>query len=223
MSVRKDPSSVRIRDVLLEMRRCRMGLIQTADQLRFSYLAVIEGAKCIMGDAAPQASLSLLGESWNELSNEDEDYPEFTPPPPPPPPPPRPDKDSHHDTILPPSSAEYNEIITQSVCSLGSQPDSELRRRNVGDPQPPTETAAPPEGGVVETQEEHVSRDAAPPRPEHPAENPETPVAAAAAAVGADPDPGAKSPGSWSPVVVNVCLCTAFALSAYVCYRACYH
>lgn len=36
------------------MRRFRMGLIQTADQLRFSYLAVIEGAKCIMGDASIQ-------------------------------------------------------------------------------------------------------------------------------------------------------------------------
>lgn len=36
------------------MRRYRMGLIQTADQLRFSYLAVIEGAKYIMGDTSVQ-------------------------------------------------------------------------------------------------------------------------------------------------------------------------
>jgi len=57
MASRKDPSSVRIRDVLLEMRRYRMGLIQTADQLRFSYLAVIEGAKYIKGDMSLQASL----------------------------------------------------------------------------------------------------------------------------------------------------------------------
>lgn len=54
MSRRKDPSSVRICEVLLEMRRCRMGLIQTADQLRFSYLAVIEGAKYIKGDSSLQ-------------------------------------------------------------------------------------------------------------------------------------------------------------------------
>lgn len=54
MSLRKDPSSVQIKDVLLEMRRYRMGLIQTADQLRFSYLAVIEGAKWIMGDTSIQ-------------------------------------------------------------------------------------------------------------------------------------------------------------------------
>lgn len=59
MSMRKDPSSVGIRDVLLEMRRYRMGLIQTADQLRFSYLAVIEGAKYIKGDTSLQVSPSL--------------------------------------------------------------------------------------------------------------------------------------------------------------------
>lgn len=38
-------NSVNVRDVLLEMRRYRMGLIQTPDQLRFSYAAIIEGAK----------------------------------------------------------------------------------------------------------------------------------------------------------------------------------
>ena len=58
MSMRRDPSSVCIRDVLLEMRRYRMGLIQTADQLRFSYLAVIEGAKHINADKTLQASPS---------------------------------------------------------------------------------------------------------------------------------------------------------------------
>uniref|UniRef100_A0A1A8MXL8 protein-tyrosine-phosphatase n=1 Tax=Nothobranchius pienaari TaxID=704102 RepID=A0A1A8MXL8_9TELE len=58
MSLRKDPSSVRIRDVLLKMRQYRMGLIQTADQLRFSYLAVIEGAKYIKGDKSLQAGSS---------------------------------------------------------------------------------------------------------------------------------------------------------------------
>ncbi|XP_032682035.1 tyrosine-protein phosphatase non-receptor type 2-like isoform X1 [Odontomachus brunneus] len=38
-------NSVNVREVLLEMRRYRMGLIQTPDQLRFSYAAIIEGAK----------------------------------------------------------------------------------------------------------------------------------------------------------------------------------
>lgn len=58
MDKRKDPSSVDVKQVLLEMRKYRMGLIQTADQLRFSYLAVIEGAKFIMGDASVQVSIT---------------------------------------------------------------------------------------------------------------------------------------------------------------------
>ncbi|XP_072800487.1 tyrosine-protein phosphatase non-receptor type 1 isoform X2 [Vicugna pacos] len=79
MDKRKDPSSVDIKKVLLEMRKFRMGLIQTADQLRFSYLAVIEGAKYIMGDSSVQ-------EQWKELSHEDlEPPPEHVPPPPRPP------------------------------------------------------------------------------------------------------------------------------------------
>ncbi|XP_044861011.1 tyrosine-protein phosphatase non-receptor type 2 isoform X2 [Mauremys mutica] len=62
---KKDPSSVDIKQVLLDMRKYRMGLIQTPDQLRFSYMAVIEGAKFIMGD-------STIQKRWKELSKEDQ-------------------------------------------------------------------------------------------------------------------------------------------------------
>ncbi|KAB5530622.1 hypothetical protein PHYPO_G00131430 [Pangasianodon hypophthalmus] len=65
MDKRKDSSSVDIKKVLLDMRRYRMGLIQTPDQLRFSYMAVLEGAKCIMGDSSVQ-------KRWQELSREDQ-------------------------------------------------------------------------------------------------------------------------------------------------------
>lgn len=34
-----------MREILLELRRSRMGLIQTPEQLRFSYAAIIDGAK----------------------------------------------------------------------------------------------------------------------------------------------------------------------------------
>lgn len=54
MDKRKDPSSVDIKSILLDMRKYRMGLIQTPDQLRFSYMAVLEGAKYIMGDSSVQ-------------------------------------------------------------------------------------------------------------------------------------------------------------------------
>uniref|UniRef100_A0A8D0H5Q1 Tyrosine-protein phosphatase non-receptor type n=1 Tax=Sphenodon punctatus TaxID=8508 RepID=A0A8D0H5Q1_SPHPU len=65
MEKREDPFSVDIKQVLLNMRRYRMGLIQTPDQLRFSYLAVIEGAKYIKGD-------STIQKRWRELSKEDQ-------------------------------------------------------------------------------------------------------------------------------------------------------
>lgn len=62
MDKRKDPSSVDIQKVLLDMREYRMGLIQTADQLRFSYMAVIEGAKLILPNRSSQVFyLGLFG------------------------------------------------------------------------------------------------------------------------------------------------------------------
>lgn len=56
MDTRKDPLSVDIQKVLLDMREYRMGLIQTPDQLRFSYMAVIEGAKSILRESTLQVS-----------------------------------------------------------------------------------------------------------------------------------------------------------------------
>ncbi|XP_029603669.1 tyrosine-protein phosphatase non-receptor type 2-like [Salmo trutta] len=77
MDKRKDPSSVDIQKVLLDMREYRMGLIQTPDQLRFSYRAVLEGAKSIMGDCSVQSQ-------WRELSREDRATVCQSPPAPPP-------------------------------------------------------------------------------------------------------------------------------------------
>jgi len=41
-------SDIHVREILMSMRRYRMGLVQTFDQLRFSYLAIIEGMKRIV-------------------------------------------------------------------------------------------------------------------------------------------------------------------------------
>ncbi|XP_023123273.2 tyrosine-protein phosphatase non-receptor type 2 isoform X1 [Amphiprion ocellaris] len=73
MDKRKDPSSVDIKSILLNMRKYRMGLIQTPDQLRFSYMAVLEGAKFIMGDSSVQ-------NRWRELSREDQEPSSESPP-----------------------------------------------------------------------------------------------------------------------------------------------
>uniref|UniRef100_A0A8C7HZP1 Tyrosine-protein phosphatase non-receptor type n=1 Tax=Oncorhynchus kisutch TaxID=8019 RepID=A0A8C7HZP1_ONCKI len=77
MDKRKDSSSVDILRVLLDMREYRMGLIQTPDQLRFSYRAVLEGAKSIMGDCSAQSQK-------RELSREDRATVCDSPPSPPP-------------------------------------------------------------------------------------------------------------------------------------------
>ncbi|XP_057686246.1 tyrosine-protein phosphatase non-receptor type 1 isoform X2 [Corythoichthys intestinalis] len=129
MSLRKDPSSVRIRDVLLEMRRHRMGLIQTADQLRFSYLAVIEGAKYLKGDLS-------LQESWREFSNEEDNPPEFTPPPPLPPP-----RDPQNGKVEPLFFPEFR-----------SSEDHELRRRTAVNPLPPPGGHEEPQGSTPQTE-----------------------------------------------------------------------
>lgn len=62
MDKRKDPSSVDIKKILLDMRKYRMGLIQTPDQLRFSYMAVLEVAKSVLKDSSIQVCVCEPGE-----------------------------------------------------------------------------------------------------------------------------------------------------------------
>nr|XP_033819363.1 tyrosine-protein phosphatase non-receptor type 1 isoform X1 [Geotrypetes seraphini] len=199
MDKRKDPSSVGIKQVLLEMRKYRMGLIQTSDQLRFSYLAVIEGAKFIMGDSSVQ-------EQWKELSNEDLDPPpEHTPPPP------RPPKRTSeiHNGRMPEQSEFFpkhqeelakcavlavEETVPDGRASLTSQPninstyqDTEIKRRTVD-------------------QNRHTS----PHKDEH---------------VKTENAEGEEENlwSNWKPFVVNVCMLTFLTAGAYLFYRVCFH
>ncbi|KAK5895427.1 hypothetical protein CesoFtcFv8_012020 [Champsocephalus esox] len=92
---------------------------------RFSYLAVIEGAKYIGGDTS-------LQESWKELSKEEEEPPEFTPPPPPPP------RDPPVDRVESSFFPEHQELLQKAQTrSLGSFQEPELRKRNLAAPLPP--------------------------------------------------------------------------------------
>ncbi|XP_061530943.1 tyrosine-protein phosphatase non-receptor type 1 [Phycodurus eques] len=204
MSIRKDPSSVRIRDVLLEMRRHRMGLIQTADQLRFSYLAVIEGAKYLQGDLS-------LQESWREFSNGEDDPPEFTPPPPLPPP-----RDPLNGKVEPMCFPKNDEIVQPvEIHSLGSSQDSQLRRRTVVAPQPPPDDSTQPD--------DHVGVQGLTSKSETKAQlQHDTEQRQVADAIQQLVETSAE-PDNWSPFLPNVCLCTALVLSAYVCYRVFYH
>ncbi|XP_071091883.1 tyrosine-protein phosphatase non-receptor type 1-like [Haliotis cracherodii] len=75
----QDLDCVDVRGMLIEMRSYRMGLIQTPDQLRFSYLAIIEGGKQLlnMSDANSNVRDSMHGQFSNHNDHED------SPPPPP--------------------------------------------------------------------------------------------------------------------------------------------
>lgn len=56
-------NSVNVKEVLLELRRYRTGLIQTPEQLRFSYQAIIEGAKQLLNSNSDDddSSEALVG------------------------------------------------------------------------------------------------------------------------------------------------------------------
>ncbi|KAL0902107.1 hypothetical protein ABMA27_000056 [Loxostege sticticalis] len=71
--------SVNIQEILLEMRKDRMGLIQTPDQLRFSYQAIIEGTKRLDPDWKEESQMEE-----SVYSSVHEEAEEEAPPPPPP-------------------------------------------------------------------------------------------------------------------------------------------
>ncbi|XP_078092595.1 tyrosine-protein phosphatase non-receptor type 1-like isoform X2 [Mustelus asterias] len=198
MDKRKDPLSVNVKQVLLEMRKYRMGLIQTADQMRFSYMAIIEGAKFIMGDSSVQ-------EQWKELSNEDLD-----PPPEHSPPPPRPPKRAtetpngktpdHRICFTDPDERTCKESMEEIHDGMKNQltrprvesSEPELRKRHIG------------ESGSVPTQTSEQINSARSEEVEEVVEEKDSWL-------------------HWKPFVVNVCVVTAFAAGAYLCYKACFH
>ncbi|KAK4008778.1 tyrosine-protein phosphatase non-receptor type 2 isoform X1 [Daphnia magna] len=71
---------VNVKELLLEMRRYRMGLIQTAEQLRFSYLSIIEGAESMNIDLRrwipPHLPGSTSCSDSDSDSEDDSDNPE---------------------------------------------------------------------------------------------------------------------------------------------------
>jgi hypothetical protein len=90
----KDPNSIDIRTILMDMRQYRMGLIQTPDQLRFSYLAIIEGAKRVLSsspdwgfgegcDDPTNNNLDQNSVAHGNPGTDDEDIPDTPPPLPP--------------------------------------------------------------------------------------------------------------------------------------------
>ncbi|KAF2897829.1 hypothetical protein ILUMI_08351 [Ignelater luminosus] len=126
-------NSVDVKEILLEMRRYRMGLIQTPEQLKFSYQAIIEGAKQLSQPSTVDKencnSEVVVGnnvaESCDHSSDEDE---------PPPLPPPREDslrRTNYVDRPLPtiPISAslsDFNYDDSDSIDEVQSPPSGPL-------------------------------------------------------------------------------------------------
>nr|XP_046254938.1 tyrosine-protein phosphatase non-receptor type 2a [Scatophagus argus] len=113
MDRRTDPSSVDIQKVLLDMRDYRMGLIQTPDQLRFSYMAVIEGAKLTLTDN------SVAQQNKQRVISRDDLEPDL----PPPPPPPRPGLNDSRPNGQPGACQESQSISGDYM--LAREPDSQ--------------------------------------------------------------------------------------------------
>ncbi|KAG8519657.1 Tyrosine-protein phosphatase non-receptor type 1 [Galemys pyrenaicus] len=202
MDKRKDPSSVDIKKVLLEMRKFRMGLIQTADQLRFSYLAVIEGAKFIMGDSSVQ-------EQWKELSHED-----LEPPPEHAPPPPRPPK-----RILEPHNGKCKEFFPNHQWVKDETEETKVDGSIKEEIRTPLNVPC------------NVERVSNPPLPlSSLSTSHDTEVRRRVAGGGpaqVEPSPPKEeqdqAPTHWKPFLVNMCMATVLTAGAYLCYRVCFH
>uniref|UniRef100_T1IJ27 protein-tyrosine-phosphatase n=1 Tax=Strigamia maritima TaxID=126957 RepID=T1IJ27_STRMM len=65
----RNANSINIKEILMDMRKYRMGLIQTPDQLRFSYLAIIEGGKRILSGTFTENA--LFNEELNKHRSRD--------------------------------------------------------------------------------------------------------------------------------------------------------
>ncbi|XP_066592884.1 tyrosine-protein phosphatase non-receptor type 2 isoform X2 [Prorops nasuta] len=78
-------NSVNVREVLMEMRKSRMGLIQTPDQLLFSYAAIIQGAKQLPSNNNVNNDVSVTNHydvvnNIHSLIEEDDEPPPLPPP-----------------------------------------------------------------------------------------------------------------------------------------------
>ncbi|EZA58596.1 tyrosine-protein phosphatase non-receptor type 2 isoform X1 [Ooceraea biroi] len=159
-------NAVNVREVLLEMRRSRMGLIQTPEQLRFSYAAIIDGAKQLPLDSA---NISDDGATthYDEMNNTSKPLGEKDDEPPPLPPP-RGDSltrsmmpDLSPDTSLgndefgdPPDKPLPQEPPTNHADSLASSPSANSIVNNVCD-QTADDAATPDEVATDDIENSH--------------------------------------------------------------------
>lgn len=64
----EDMNQIDIQAMLLEIRQYRVGLIQTPDQLRFTYLAILEGVRVLMPEIYHRAVKHQIQPNTGELT-----------------------------------------------------------------------------------------------------------------------------------------------------------
>lgn len=107
------PESVCVKDILLELRNYRMGLIQTVDQLKFSYMAIVEGARqqgflpkdCLTdltGPKPPPRRDSVTSSSSDDADDDDSDDTDDT------------EEDDDDDDLAPPLPPRRSESLLKS-------------------------------------------------------------------------------------------------------------
>lgn len=129
-------NGIDIRKMVLDMRYYRMGLIQTADQLRFSYLAIIEGGRRLL-NKEQISTMDVLSSYLEEEKSSDDEAP--------PKPPTRVESLPHRNEPppLPPRTGFQNTVDNMeglnSKESVSGTSESQLRRRNREDRKKKTE------------------------------------------------------------------------------------
>lgn len=133
-------NSIKVRDILLEMRKQRMGLIQTPDQLRFSYLAIIEGSKTDWDSINDNEPIEgEVNANHRHNSEDNEDSPPLPPPrcdslknnlPPLPPVPPFSDDDDTPITLPPLPNEPQNAYSSSEDSSPPQTPENGPHDRN---------------------------------------------------------------------------------------------
>uniref|UniRef100_A0A3Q2WRY5 Tyrosine-protein phosphatase non-receptor type n=1 Tax=Haplochromis burtoni TaxID=8153 RepID=A0A3Q2WRY5_HAPBU len=138
----------------------------------------------------------LFKESWRAQSNEEDDPPEFTPPPPLPPP-----RD-------PQNVKKKNELFSHLNlrCFSFSSSEKVRKRMPAADSQPAADLQHARDGVAQSDGHLEIHDDTSFPNKSE-----------------QQPKENSPMPGTWSPLLTKVCLCTALALSAFACYRAYFH
>lgn len=78
----RSANTINVYEILMDMRQYRMGLIQTPSQLRFSYLAIVEGSRRVLA-ASPDSGFSDQDSTQNGMTDDVDDIPNMPPPIPP--------------------------------------------------------------------------------------------------------------------------------------------